>query len=615
MGAEPETLYIYGGSMHAMRNILSAIYDGPIDSTGFGYEPVILEKLPSLGDGDALIRTVTVHAGDTINDSDGISRELKPGVRYRPAGCRSTDCAAEYAGGAVEMDQMLVRFTMLPDLRWSDGKPLTAADSVFSFQTAISKCDYPGDASLDTVSCGRLGEGGALANTASYTLLDDLTVEWVGLPGFLDPYYQTNFAHPLPAHQLRTFDAQDLFDLEEARTSPLGWGPYRITAWNFGVDIRMERNPYYFRAGEGLPRFDHLVFKMVGGQDRNIDFLLSGTCDILDLEASIYLDFETLRSLQDEAQVALDFGTGTVWEHADFGVRPFSYDDGYQPGADRPDFFGDVRTRQAIAHCIDRAAIEGEVLGGFPGGISTYVPAVHPLANPDVPTYPFDPGAGAALLEEVGWIDPDGDPATPRVAQGVPGVPDGTAFTIAYWTTTAKTRQQVAESLKSSLASCGIGVELAYWDSEEFFREAEGGPVFGRGFDMVAFASLAGPQPACAQFMSADIPGPPEAVGAGGEPLYLAGWSGMNVSGFSSAEFDRACEAALALLPGEPGFLEAHWAAQTIFARELPVIPLYLRVGRLGFFTVTRPDLCHHSVDSNGTDFRFIEEYDVGPGC
>lgn len=47
-GAEPDTLYLYGGAMYVGNTIQEAIYDGPIDSLGFDYQPVILEKLPSL---------------------------------------------------------------------------------------------------------------------------------------------------------------------------------------------------------------------------------------------------------------------------------------------------------------------------------------------------------------------------------------------------------------------------------------------------------------------------------------------------------------------------------------------------------------------------------------
>src|SRR4030042_439081 len=57
-GQEPETLFVYGGSMLAATFVQDAIYDGPIDANSFDYQPVILEKLPSLADGDAVIQTV-----------------------------------------------------------------------------------------------------------------------------------------------------------------------------------------------------------------------------------------------------------------------------------------------------------------------------------------------------------------------------------------------------------------------------------------------------------------------------------------------------------------------------------------------------------------------------
>ncbi len=39
-----------------------------------------------------------------------------------------------------------------------------------------------------------------VSHTASYKALDDLTVEWVGVPGFMDGLYQTKFFSPLPQH-------------------------------------------------------------------------------------------------------------------------------------------------------------------------------------------------------------------------------------------------------------------------------------------------------------------------------------------------------------------------------------------------------------------------------
>ena len=42
LGAEPDTLYIYGGVSLAQSQILEAIYDGPIDMVGYQNHPVIL---------------------------------------------------------------------------------------------------------------------------------------------------------------------------------------------------------------------------------------------------------------------------------------------------------------------------------------------------------------------------------------------------------------------------------------------------------------------------------------------------------------------------------------------------------------------------------------------
>ena len=48
LGEEPNTLYPFGGPNAAARSVLAAVYDGPIDTRGYEYQPVILAQLPSL---------------------------------------------------------------------------------------------------------------------------------------------------------------------------------------------------------------------------------------------------------------------------------------------------------------------------------------------------------------------------------------------------------------------------------------------------------------------------------------------------------------------------------------------------------------------------------------
>jgi len=245
LGQEPDTLYPLGGEMLAMSQVLEAVFDGPIDTTSYAYTPVILEKLPSLADGDATLTAVTVKEGDSIVDNDGNVAALAAGVKYRPSGCNATDCAVEYTGGEVQMDQLSATFKMLAGLTWSDGTPLTSADSVYSF-------NLQADPDTPTVKY-------ALEHTASYVATDDVTTVWTGLPGYMDSTYYINFYTPYPEHVWGQYTAAELLTADVTYRGPMGWGPYIIDEWVTGESITLHKNPNYFRAEEGLPKFDTLV--------------------------------------------------------------------------------------------------------------------------------------------------------------------------------------------------------------------------------------------------------------------------------------------------------------------------------------------------------------------
>jgi ABC-type transport system substrate-binding protein len=102
--------------------------------------------------------------------------------------------------------------------------------------------------------------------------------------------------------------------------------------------------------------------------------------------------------LEEEAEGKLQayFSTSAAWEHADFGIRPVAYDDGYQIGVERPDFFADARLRQAAALCLDRQQMVEVLFSGQSAVPDSYLPADHPLFNPSA-RYPHDPSAGSTL--------------------------------------------------------------------------------------------------------------------------------------------------------------------------------------------------------------------------
>ena len=189
-----------------------------------------------------------------------------------------------------------------------------------------------------------------------------------------------------------------------------------------------------------------------------------------------------------QKQLQVLFSTSPVMEQLAFGIRPAGYDNGYNVGIDRPDYFGDPHVRQAVAMCIDRQKVVDTVLNGLSQVPSTFVPAEDPLYNSIATTYSYDVAAANTLLQNAGWLDIDNDPSTARQAWGVQNVPDGTRFEINYITTAAAQRVQVSSSLADSLAQCGIKVNIDYLDQAVLYAAGPDGLLFGRNFDLAEFA-------------------------------------------------------------------------------------------------------------------------------
>jgi peptide/nickel transport system substrate-binding protein len=362
-----------------------------------------------------------------------------------------------------------------------------------------------------------------------------------------------------------------------------------------------------------LPVFDTVVVRMVGeNSNANIAAILSGECDIVDQTSHLDDQSELLLELQASGQLNATFVTGTVWEHVDFGIQHVSYDDGWQAG-DRPDFFSDVRTRQAFLMCMDRQSVVDTVMFGQSVVLDTYLPPQHPLFNADATSYPFDVEMGSALLEEVGWVDNDGDPVTPRVYQGDnPNIPANTPLSVTYETTTATQRIQAMAVLQNSMAECGIEVELINSPAGEWFADGPDGKLFGRRFDLGQFAWLTGVQPPCDLYITEQTPGLSGTTYLSimnGNEYEMSGWGNANDPGYSNDEFDAVCLTAIQSLPGTPEYEEGHLEAQQIFSDELPVAPLYLRLK----LAATRPDMCNFIMDPTANSEMWnVERFDYG---
>ncbi len=590
LGQEPDTLYAYGSSSRSMWSVLEAIYDGPIDTRSFSAQPVILQNVPDLTNGGAKIEPVEVQGGQEVVDANGNLTTLTAGTQVLPSGCSGPDCAVGYDGvSSLQMDRLTLTYTLLPGLTWSDGSPLTADDSVFSFEVSS---DAATPVAKDVVY-----------RTDTYTALDETTVQWVGMPGFLPANYGSYFWLPFPRHAWGQTGAQNLLTADASTRSPIGWGPYQVSEWVQGDHITLEKNPNYFRAAEGLPKFDTLVYRFLGEPaDNNIAALLTSECDVVDQTSLLDEQLEQVLELQRDGKLKAYVGQGPEWEHVDFGIKPSSYDDGYQPyNGDRADLFSDLRVRQAFTYCMDRQGMVDKLLFGQATVPAGFVPPSHPQYLSDLSSLPYDPAQGSQLLDQAGWKDFDGDPATPRTAAGAANVADGTALTVNYITSQAPLRTEIAQWLADSMAACGIQLNVQTLPVGDLYAPGPDGALFGRNFDLAEFAWEAGSESSCYLYQSDQI------------PMAANDWLKVNVTGYSSAAYDSACQAARMANPAEPDKYNQKQAdVQRLFAEELPSVPLYFRLK----MAISRPDLCGLDMDVTARSALWnLELFDYGPGC
>ena len=573
MAQEPETLYVYGGSTLVASAINHAIFTNDLTTLSYGYQAEGLEKVPSLADGDAVINVVEVQPGDMVRDvTDTV---VAWGEEVTVTNADGEDVV--FDGNPVMMEQMVVDFTM-KQRYWSDGEPVTADDSVYSFEVV-------GDPDSTTSKY-------TVERTASYEATGDLTTRWTSVPGFKDATYFINFWGPLPRHHLGGFSAAELLTAEESSRLPMGDGAFKIDEWIAGDSIRLSPNEFYYRADEGLPYLNSVTYKFIPDTNQLIAQLLSGACDIGTQDGMDVGQAPFLIEAENNGLLTPYFQTGTVYEHIDFGIN--SYGD-YGDGVGRPDWFEDVRVRQAMTMCTDRQSMVDNILFGRSEVIHSYIPSVHPLYPAgELTEWPYDVEAANALLDEVGYVDGDGDgfredPAT------------GAAFHVTLGTTTGnEMRQQLTQIFKENLLQCGVDVELYYLPAGEWFADGPDGVLFGRRFDLGEFAWLTGVEPSCNLYNTVSITGPEEEG--------FGGWGNANETGWSNPDFDAECARAQGNLPGTADYEEGHKAAQVIFSDQVPVIPLFLRLK----VAAARPNVLNFGVDpTQNSELYNIYQFDL----
>jgi len=313
----------------------------------------------------------------------------------------------------VAPDGLSVTFELRDDVRWSDGRPTTSEDVVYTWRMQTDPAVAWADADLkeniaSVEAAGPRAVTFKLKRRSPYALLD------------------INEGHILPAH---LFSATPVagWRRTDFSTGLVTNGPFRLASYKPGQAVELSANPDYYERGQ--PGVGRVVFRIVPDPGVRLQQLLAGENDVL--EAVPHEAVERIRSEPDLSLIRFDqrMYTYLCWNA-------------------RRELFSDARVRRALTMALDRDEILRVLARGM--GRPSAGPIVSSLwaSDRDLKPLPYDAAAAKALLREAGWTDRDA--AGTLVKQGVP-------FRFELEFNRGNTlREQIALRAAAQLAALGI---------------------------------------------------------------------------------------------------------------------------------------------------------------
>jgi peptide/nickel transport system substrate-binding protein/oligopeptide transport system substrate-binding protein len=309
---------------------------------------------------------------------------LNKNFEIQPAGALSWE---------VSTDGKTWTFHMDPDLKWSDGNPVTADDVVFTFQYQADPThawDFAWFWS-DVVNFDDAVAGKVDKTEIGVKKVDDFTVQFMTKDA--SPYFVSKALYIRPLSKA-AFEKYGEYYNSTPETS-VSSSPYILTEWTKGKGMTFGPNKNY--TGKEKPFIEKLIFTF---SDNTNQFRAYQNGEIDQADVFTPADIEQISNDTDlNAQYHPGYG--------DFRTYYLGFNNNEKP-------FNDIKVRQAFAKAIDKDAIIKNIvkragikansflMPGFPDANS------EELAKEDVNTY--DVAAAQKLMADAGYPNGQGFP-------------------------------------------------------------------------------------------------------------------------------------------------------------------------------------------------------------
>ena len=348
----------------------------------------------------------------TDAQSEHIQELLFDGLVVRDASFRVAPGLAERWD---QPDPLTLIFHLHPDVHFSDGRPLTSRDGLWTLKSMR-------DGTIITP------KGASYASVASIEAPGAQTV--VLHLKYPDNFLLTNLSS----------GAMGIVPYGSGRDfwqHPVGSGPFRLVSQEIDKEVVIERNPLSWQQDSSQGNIQRVRFAVVPDPITRALELRKGSAD---LESNSLLP-DMLPVLAAEKHLAVESVGGTQVQYIAFNtIDPI---------------LRDVRVRQAVACAIDIPLILKTLQDGRARSAVSLLPQTHWAWTGNVARYDYDPSRAASLLDQAGYR---------------PGR-DGTRLHLTMKTSTDEGTRLLAATLQQQLAQVGIALDIRSFESATYLQD------------------------------------------------------------------------------------------------------------------------------------------------
>jgi peptide/nickel transport system substrate-binding protein len=495
------------------------------------------------------------HLSTGFKDAEAARITLEPLASFDNQGQLIPFLAAEIptqSNGGVAEDGKSVTWKLKQNVKWSDGKPFTAQDVVFTHK-------FLSNPKVGAVSAG------TYEVVKSVEAIDDHTVKinfkevnpawslvFVGTEGMI-----------LPQHLYQSYNGENAKSAP-ANLKPIGTGAYRVVDFRPGDTVTYEANPEFRQAQK-------LGFKQIelkgGGDATSAARAVLQTGDA-DFAYNLQVEAPVLDQLAAAGQGKVVSNYGAQMERI---VINHSNPNKVAPSGERSSvdfphpFLSDRSVRQALELAINRDTIAQKLYGVTGKATANFLVAPPEYAS-TYSSYQYDLEKAKNLLDQAGWKDTNGN-----------GIRDknGTEMQMVFQTSVNPLRQKTQAVVKQGLQAIGIGVELKSIDpGVHFSSDSSNNDTVEHFYADLQMYTSGNTSPDPAAYMNY--------MTCSQIPQQANNWSGDNHSRYCNPKYDQIWQSASQELAPKKR-QQLFVAMNDLLIKDVAVIPLVHRADVMAF--------------------------------